>query len=132
MSRPSPIRLLALPLFLVVGLLASCTPSDTITGPDLSEPPSLESAVAEGCPDWGEVCDIVGWAVWSECPLDGDWKNQGQLVSCKKKSMKQYLNDYKDCFTEEELEDLKECILWWAPTESPEPGGDTKTKITSE
>ncbi len=132
MSRPNSIKLLALPAIVVVGLMAGCTFSDTVTGPDFTDQTLAENLVAGGCPDWGEVCDTVGWAVWSECPLDGDWKNKGQLVSCKKKAMKQYLKEYKDCFTEDELEALKECILWWAPTESPEPGGDTKTKITSE
>ena len=133
MSRPGPsIRLLALPILLVVGLMAGCTYSDTITGPDLSDQPSSENLVADGCPDWGEVCDTVGWAVWSECPLEWDWKNQGQLMSCKRKAMKQYLAEYKGCFSTEELDELKECILLWTPLESPDPGGDTKTKITSE
>lgn len=133
MSRPSPsIKLLALPAIVVVGLMAGCTFSDTVTGPDFTDQTSVENIVAADCPEWGEVCDTVGWAVWSECPLDWDWKNNGQLVSCKKKAMKQYLEEYSDCFAEDELEELKVCILSWTPTESPEPGGDTKTKITSE
>lgn len=132
MSRPNQIKLLALPAILVVGLMAGCTHSDTLTGPDFTDQALTENLVAGDCPEWSEVCDAVGWAVWSECPLDWDWKNHGQFMSCKKKVMKQHLAEYKDCFTEEELEELKECITWWTPVESPEPGGDSKTKITSE
>ncbi len=121
--------------FLAIFVLTGCIDSGDPLGIGPDAAAINPSQIADECPSWGEACGEIGWAVWCACPPDGDWKNDGQWKSCRKKAAKEHLKDVKGCFSVEELDELRECVLSWTPdiNDTDEiPGGDSKIKIRTE
>lgn len=116
----------------VVFVLTGCVDSGDPLGVGPDEAVINANQVAAECPSWGEACEEIGWAVWWACPPDGDWKNAGQWQSCRKKAAKEYMKDVKGCFSAEEFDELRECVLSWTPETDTAPDGGSKIKIRME
>ena len=68
------------------------------------------------CPTIEEACEEIGAAVDEACPCAGPqegvaWKNHGEYVSCVAHTVEQELENYIDCFTEEELAEISSCVV---------------------
>ncbi len=127
-----PIRSLALPVLLAVGVMAGCTHSDPPTAPVSPDAMLAADWTWVECPDWNDACERIGWEVLWECPPDGNWKNAGAHNSCKKQTVNLYLKELESCFSNEELDMLRECALAWTPDQEENQKVDRKTRLMDE
>ncbi|UCG51504.1 MAG: hypothetical protein JSW58_15170 [Candidatus Latescibacterota bacterium] len=102
---------LALVALLAAIVLTGCAGSDTLLGPDPNAAAVTVDWAWEECPGWEEACDQGRQEICFQCPPDADWKNPGQYNSCIRKALRQYLQELSDCFSNEELDTLRDCIL---------------------
>jgi len=81
---------------------------DSTWGADIDAVGILNNDV---CGDLETLCDEIGVQVDMVCPPDDYYRNHGAYVSCVAHAATEFLREFKQCYTEEEIEEVHGCIV---------------------
>ncbi|MDH3216457.1 MAG: hypothetical protein OEN01_09230 [Candidatus Krumholzibacteria bacterium] len=83
-------------------------PCDSTWGADIDAIGVINDDV---CGDFDMMCDEIGVQVDFVCPPDAAYRNHGAYVSCVAHAATEFLREFKDCYTEEDIEEVHGCIV---------------------
>jgi hypothetical protein len=63
------------------------------------------------CPTIEQICQMIVQELDVQCPRTKAYRTWGELNSCEKSTIGKALEPYNDCYTDEELKDIRDRVF---------------------